>query len=89
MICEDNNIMQCRRNECVGVSTFKYELNSMVAFELSQTDSICLKNVPLEINLYNVKYEVVGLIEFQRSAGEVTDINNIGHYRAHCPCGTE
>ena len=38
----------------------------------------------MKITLNNTKYEVLGLIEFLPSGGDVTDIHNSGHYRTHC-----
>lgn len=77
-----DNVVLCRRNNCNGVRTFTYVLQNVINFELSQTDSVCIDEVPLEINLESKTYNIIGIIEFLPPISNALD--QIGHYKAHC-----
>lgn len=76
-------MVTCRRNDCHGIRTFNYILHNTVSFELSQTESKRLNEIPLKINLQSKEYDVIGIVEYLPS-GPKDDLTSIGHYRAHC-----
>lgn len=83
-LSDDVNIVECRRNNCKGIRTFSYILHNTVSFVLSQSERICLDDVPRSITLNDNTHSLLGIIEFLPSGPKTDKITCIGHYRSHC-----
>lgn len=60
---------------CTGKLAISYQLTDFLIFELDDTDKINLDNIPRNLELQGMKFNILGVIEFK---------SHMRHYVAHC-----